>query len=50
MSGQFDREKLYTLLLEIPRGKVVTYGRLAEILGNRAVENVEKFQNPSKIL
>ena len=31
----FDAERLYELLLAIPRGKVVTYGTLAEMLGNR---------------
>ena len=30
-----DKQALYELLLTIPRGKVVTYGTLAEILGNR---------------
>ena len=31
----FDKQKVYALLRSIPRGKVVTYGRLAELLGNR---------------
>ena len=31
----FDPLRLYELLLMIPRGKVVTYGTLAEMLGNR---------------
>ena len=31
----FDPMRLYELLLAIPRGKVVTYGTLAEMLGNR---------------
>ena len=30
-----DKQALYELLLTIPRGKVVTYGTLAEMLGNR---------------
>ena len=29
-----DKQTLYELLLTIPRGKVVTYGTLAEMLGN----------------
>lgn len=35
MQEGFHREKLYTLLLRIPRGCVVTYGTLAKMLGNR---------------
>lgn len=35
MQEGFHREKLYTLLLRIPRGRVVTYGTLAKMLGNR---------------
>ena len=31
----FDAERLYELLTVIPRGKVVTYGTLAEMLGYR---------------
>ena len=31
----FDAERLYELLTAIPHGKVVTYGTLAEMLGNR---------------
>ncbi len=31
----FDHQKLYDLLAAIPRGRVVTYGELAEMLGNR---------------
>ena len=30
-----DKQALYELLLTIPHGKVVTYGTLAEMLGNR---------------
>ncbi len=32
----FCKQTLYCLLTEIPRGRVVTYGALAEMLGNRA--------------
>ena len=32
----FDKQKLYTLLTQIPYGKVVSYGCLAQMLGNRA--------------
>ncbi len=32
---EFDRMKLYELLRKIPKGKVVTYGTLAKMLGNR---------------
>jgi len=46
---KFDREQLYALLAQLPRGRVVTYGTLAEILGNRcfarAVGNA-LHQNP----
>ena len=35
MKTNFDKQKLYKLLCEIPRGKVVTYGKLAEMLGDR---------------
>ena len=35
-SLKFDRQALYDLLLEIPEGKVVTYGKLAEMLGNKS--------------
>lgn len=31
-----DKQELYELLRLIPRGKVVTYGTLAGMLGNRA--------------
>ena len=31
-----DKQALYELLRTVPRGKVVTYGMLADILGNRA--------------
>ncbi len=34
--NKFDKQRLYELLTEIPRGKVVTYGTLAEMLGNKA--------------
>ena len=38
------KEKVYNYLLNIPKGKVVTYGQIAEYLGNkklaRAVGNI----------
>ena len=36
-AGNFDAEKLYDLLLKIPRGRVVTYGMLARWLGNKGL-------------
>ncbi|MBO5702104.1 MAG: MGMT family protein [Clostridia bacterium] len=36
MKNKFDKQKLYELLCEIPRGKVVTYGKLAEMLGDKS--------------
>ena len=49
MKKHFDKLKLYKLLTEIPPGKVITYGQLAQILGNknyaRAVGNA-LHQNP----
>ena len=36
LMNKFDKQKLYDLLTEIPRGKVVTYGKLAEMLGNKS--------------
>jgi O-6-methylguanine DNA methyltransferase len=35
MKAVFDAERLYELLTAIPRGKVVTYATLAEMMGNR---------------
>ena len=35
MKAVFDAARLYELLLAVPRGKVVTYGTLAEMMGNR---------------
>ena len=32
---RIDKQKIYDLLRQIPRGKVVTYGKLAEMLGNK---------------
>lgn len=37
---QTERQKLYDLLLTIPRDKVVTYGKLAEMLGNKRLARV----------
>ena len=34
-SACFDRKKLYELLASVPYGRVVTYGSLAEMLGNK---------------
>ena len=50
---KFYSEKLYNLLMEIPKGKVTTYGILAEKLGNklwaRAVGNaLHKNENSDK--
>ncbi len=46
---KIDRQKLYELLTLIPRGRVTTYGKLAEQLGDphlaRAVGNA-LHQNP----
>ncbi len=36
-SVKIDKQALYELLRTIPNGKVVTYGTLAELLGNRAL-------------
>lgn len=36
MKAKFDKNKLYELLTKIPRGKVITYGRAAEMLGNKS--------------
>ncbi|MBQ8497939.1 MAG: MGMT family protein [Clostridia bacterium] len=33
---EFSYQKVYDLLRTIPKGKVVTYGKLAEMLGNKA--------------
>ena len=35
MKNSLDRQRLYELLRTIPRGRVVTYGDLAEMLGDR---------------
>lgn len=35
MNKSFDKQRLYELLASVPKGRVVTYGRLAEILGNK---------------
>lgn len=34
-SSDFNAQALYSLLAAIPHGKVVTYGKLAELLGNK---------------
>ena len=35
MTIKFDKAQLLELLTTIPRGKVVTYGQLAQMLGNK---------------
>ncbi len=35
MNFSFDKLKVYELLRTVPKGKVLTYGRLAEMLGNK---------------
>ena len=44
MKKQVSKQAVYTYLTRIPRGKVVTYGQIAEALGNknlaRAVGNI----------
>ena len=51
MKAKFDKNKLYELLAKMPCGKVITYGRAAELLGNkswaRAVGNA-LHKNPDK--
>ena len=37
---RFDRQAVYDLLLTVPHGRVVTYGRLAELLGNKRLARV----------
>ena len=34
------KEKVYACLTRIPKGKVVTYGQIAEMLGNRKLARV----------
>ena len=36
MEASFDKQKVYELLRAIPHGKVITYGELAKLLGNKA--------------
>ena len=31
----FDKQRLYELLATLPKGRVITYGGLAQLLGNR---------------
>ncbi len=35
MDKKFNREELYLLLQKIPKGKVITYGQAAALLGNK---------------
>ena len=43
MKNKFSKQRIYELLTTIPKGKVVTYGQLADMAGNagwaRAVGN-----------
>ena len=34
--GKIDKERLFELLLTVPKGRVTTYGELARALGNSA--------------
>ena len=44
----FDQQKLYDLLLTIPCGRVVTYGKLAEMLGSKNLARaVGKYRSAS---
>lgn len=46
------KEKVYEILREIPKGKVITYGQIAQMLGNkhyaRSVGNI-LHQNPDGV-
>ena len=35
MNKRFNRQELYEFLAAIPHGRVITYGQLADMLGNR---------------
>ena len=35
MNPNFDKQRLFDLLSHIPKGKVTTYGQLADMLGNK---------------
>lgn len=35
MKASFDKQKVYAMLQTIPCGKVITYGDLAKMLGNK---------------
>ena len=37
MSRKNDKQIIYEYLTVIPKGKVVTYGQIAEFLGNKAL-------------
>ncbi len=49
MSGRIDKQIVYEYLIAVPKGKVVTYGQIAEFLGNknlaRSVGNI-LHENP----
>ncbi len=36
MKNIFNKQRVYELLTLIPKGKVVTYGQLAELMGSRS--------------
>ena len=44
MKNSLDNQRVYDILCDIPRGRVITYGKLAELIGNkrfaRAVGNI----------
>jgi methylated-DNA-[protein]-cysteine S-methyltransferase len=52
-TNHINRQAVYDLVSDIPSGKVVTYGRLAKLLGNsRAARGIGKVlnQNPRPII
>lgn len=52
-TSHINRQAVYDLVSDIPPGKVVTYGRLATLLGNsRAARGIGKVlnQNPRPII
>ncbi len=50
--SMIEKQKVYDLLLKIPKGRVVTYGMIAEHLGNkklaRAIGNI-LHENPDGV-
>lgn len=52
-TSSINRQTVYDLVSDIPSGKVITYGRLATLLGNsRAARGIGKIlnQNPRPII